>query len=302
MRAPRRRVPARGARLKRLVLLSRFALVAAALLQPGRIGAAGARAHRERRAESHRDAVRRRRRGPGGRPSARTATTRRRRARCRRSATPSASTTSASSRSRRPSPSSGRPARRLASPSACEGPRHPRRQHPDREARRHRDRRRDARRAGAAPATVARRGGARNTGGASRALRDAVSGPAEDPRLRADRRRAALHGRRPAPHHRDPGALRRHQRLRGCDGAGAAGGPRVGAGARARGHPLARRCRSRAPFWARFDRLAAVARGNVYRAPADLLARPSPRIADGAADVCARLDEARAKAASARLP
>ncbi len=31
---------------------------------------------------------------------------------------------------------------------------------------------------------------------------------------------------------------------------------------------------------------------------ADLLARPSPRIADGAADVCARLDEARGKVAA----
>ena len=37
------------------------------------------------------------------------------------------------------------------------------------------------------------------------------------------------------------------------------------------------------PFWARFTALAAVARDNVYRAPADLLARPSPRIAEGAA-------------------
>jgi iron complex transport system substrate-binding protein len=55
-------------------------------------------------------------------------------------------------------------------------------------------------------------------------------------------------------------------------------------------------------FWARFDKLEAVALGNVYRAPADALARPSPRIADGAADVCARLDEARAKEAAARLP
>lgn len=54
-------------------------------------------------------------------------------------------------------------------------------------------------------------------------------------------------------------------------------------------------------FWARFDGLEAVALGNVYRAPADALSRPSPRIADGAADVCARLDEARAKESSARL-
>ena len=49
------------------------------------------------------------------------------------------------------------------------------------------------------------------------------------------------------------------------------------------------------PYWARFRRLEAVASGNVYRAPADLLARPSPRIVDGAAAVCARLDQARAK-------
>jgi iron complex transport system substrate-binding protein len=55
-------------------------------------------------------------------------------------------------------------------------------------------------------------------------------------------------------------------------------------------------------FWARFETLEAVVRGNVYRAPADALARPSPRIADGAADVCARLDEARAKIAASRLP
>ena len=44
--------------------------------------------------------------------------------------------------------------------------------------------------------------------------------------------------------------------------------------------------------------LAAVARGNVYRAPADLLARPSPRIAEGAADAVRALDEARAKPAA----
>ncbi len=48
-------------------------------------------------------------------------------------------------------------------------------------------------------------------------------------------------------------------------------------------------------YWARFPDLAAVASGNVYRAKGDLLARPSPRIAEGAADVCERLDEARAK-------
>ena len=46
-------------------------------------------------------------------------------------------------------------------------------------------------------------------------------------------------------------------------------------------------------YWARFDGLAAVASGSVYRAPADLLARPSPRISQGAAEVCSDLDDAR---------
>jgi iron complex transport system substrate-binding protein len=54
-----------------------------------------------------------------------------------------------------------------------------------------------------------------------------------------------------------------------------------------------------APYWARFGELPAVARGNVYQSEGDLLARPSPRIADGAADVCARLDEARGRIAAA---
>lgn len=48
-----------------------------------------------------------------------------------------------------------------------------------------------------------------------------------------------------------------------------------------------------AAYWARFTGLAAVASGSVYRAPADLLARPSPRISAGAAEVCALLDRAR---------
>jgi iron complex transport system substrate-binding protein len=50
-----------------------------------------------------------------------------------------------------------------------------------------------------------------------------------------------------------------------------------------------------APYWERFGTLAAVARGNLYQSNGDLLARPSARIAEGAADVCSRLDEARAK-------
>ncbi len=49
-------------------------------------------------------------------------------------------------------------------------------------------------------------------------------------------------------------------------------------------------------FWARFDGLAAVATGSVYHAPADLLARPSPRISQGAATVCSELDDARKRA------
>ena len=55
-----------------------------------------------------------------------------------------------------------------------------------------------------------------------------------------------------------------------------------------------------APYWARFPQLTAVARGNLYQSRADLLARPSPRIAEGVADVCARLDEARAKRKQSR--
>jgi iron complex transport system substrate-binding protein len=46
-------------------------------------------------------------------------------------------------------------------------------------------------------------------------------------------------------------------------------------------------------FWARFEGLDAVRYGSVFRAPADRLSRPSPRIAEGAAEVCRLLDEAR---------
>ena len=50
-------------------------------------------------------------------------------------------------------------------------------------------------------------------------------------------------------------------------------------------------------FWARFANLDAVKNGNVFRAPADRLSRPSPRIAEGAEEVCRRLDEARGQRA-----
>jgi iron complex transport system substrate-binding protein len=49
-------------------------------------------------------------------------------------------------------------------------------------------------------------------------------------------------------------------------------------------------------YWARFGGLAAVASGSVYHAPADLLARPSPRTSQGAAEVCSELDDARRRA------
>ncbi|MGQ0383284.1 MAG: cobalamin-binding protein [Gammaproteobacteria bacterium] len=55
-----------------------------------------------------------------------------------------------------------------------------------------------------------------------------------------------------------------------------------------------------AAYWARFQGLAAVAKGNVFRAPADRLARPGPRIAEAAAEVCALLDRARRAGSAGR--
>lgn len=48
--------------------------------------------------------------------------------------------------------------------------------------------------------------------------------------------------------------------------------------------------------WARWKNLPAVKRGNLYALNADLLSRPSARILDGVASLCAILDEARLKA------
>lgn len=45
--------------------------------------------------------------------------------------------------------------------------------------------------------------------------------------------------------------------------------------------------------WGRWANLAAVAGGHLYTVPADLLARPAPRILEGARAVCAALDRAR---------
>ena len=55
-------------------------------------------------------------------------------------------------------------------------------------------------------------------------------------------------------------------------------------------------------YWLRFADLRTFAAGGIYRAPADLLARPSPRISAGAAEVCARLDEARRRAGLTQAP
>lgn len=55
-------------------------------------------------------------------------------------------------------------------------------------------------------------------------------------------------------------------------------------------------------YWARFAALESFANGGVFRAPADLLARPSPRLSAGAAEVCALLDDARQRAGLTRNP
>ncbi len=52
-----------------------------------------------------------------------------------------------------------------------------------------------------------------------------------------------------------------------------------------------------ADYWGRFPQMAAVRNGRVFRAPADRLSRPSPRIAEGAEAVCSLIDRARGSAA-----
>jgi len=47
--------------------------------------------------------------------------------------------------------------------------------------------------------------------------------------------------------------------------------------------------------WDRWPELAAVRRGNLFTVDGDLIARPSPRLLDGAAQVCERLDAARVR-------
>jgi iron complex transport system substrate-binding protein len=50
-------------------------------------------------------------------------------------------------------------------------------------------------------------------------------------------------------------------------------------------------------LWRRWTRLAAVRDGTIYSMPSDTLTRATPRLAEGAREVCAALDDARKKAA-----
>jgi len=47
--------------------------------------------------------------------------------------------------------------------------------------------------------------------------------------------------------------------------------------------------------WRRFSGLSAAAHGNLFTVHGDWLSRPGPRILDGAAEICAKLDEARSR-------
>ena len=51
-------------------------------------------------------------------------------------------------------------------------------------------------------------------------------------------------------------------------------------------------------LWRRWTRVAAVRDGTIYSMPSDTLTRATPRLADGARQVCAALDDARAKRAA----
>lgn len=46
-------------------------------------------------------------------------------------------------------------------------------------------------------------------------------------------------------------------------------------------------------YWEQYPELTAVARDNLFAVPSSLIARPTPRLLEGAEAVCARLDEAR---------
>jgi iron complex transport system substrate-binding protein len=50
-------------------------------------------------------------------------------------------------------------------------------------------------------------------------------------------------------------------------------------------------------LWRRWTRVAAVRDGTIYSMPSDTLTRATPRLAEGAREVCAALDDARSKAA-----
>ena len=122
------------------------------------------------------------------------------------------------------------------------------------------------------------------------------------PRVLRDLERAALHDRRQAPDLRGDPRLRRRERVRVADAAGARRERRGGArGAAGGDHRRRRRCG--APGVAR--RLEALAErcrrsrsGNLYTVDANLLHRPGPRFLDGVEGLCAALDAARAAADS----
>ena len=48
-------------------------------------------------------------------------------------------------------------------------------------------------------------------------------------------------------------------------------------------------------MWKQYPSLLAVKRGNLFAIEADLMNRSGPRIVEGAAALCARLEEARAR-------
>ena len=177
---------------------------------------------------------------------------------------------------------------------AARGPRHPRGRHPDPQARRGRNGPAHARHARAHRAGRAR---GRQPVSVDASKNSGLStGTGRPSRIRPDRRGAALHDRRPSPHHGDRRALRRHV----GDATALALPVDLESALAVLAEVILVNDADPSAFWARFNTLAAVSRGNVYRAPADALGGRA-RIADGAADVCARLDEARAKIAAARL-
>ena len=120
-------------------------------------------------------------------------------------------------------------------------------------------------------------------------------------RIRADQRSPDLHNQRTADHERSRRAVRRTQRVRRPQRAGAGrqhggGHRRESAGDTCDG----RRSPRCAAHWRRWRHIDAVRTGNVYTISSDHVARATLRLADGAREVCRTLDAARARAGSAK--